>query len=221
MRDRRSTEWHRAFTDLAPMALVAHGHLEPVPAGIGDNRVVWPIKLGTSGRWERLDSLSKEVERFHPVFPYRYWFRIWTLSGEAASSLAYALSNAIADRIERPAEPFSESAPIDRLIAYYSREGRVLKTGERLRNGYEDIGASFDLPSINSDHIRKGLELGAPQTSAEAREQYYAVIRVKLEIAVHQLAGDNCIQAWDDEGFAAHVDGLVMKRAQRAAGGRP
>ena len=37
---------------------------------------------------------------------------------------------------------------------------------------------------------------------------------------MHHLAGDNCIQAWDDEGFAAHVDGLVMRRAQRAVGGR-
>lgn len=39
-------------------------------------------------------------------------------------------------------------------------------------------------------------------------------LRAKFEIGVHQLAGDHCIQAWDDEGFADHIESLTIKRAR-------
>ena len=85
-----------------------------------------------------------------------------------------------------------------------------------MRKGFVDIGPDFDLPAIDSDEMRRRLRLAEPTSHGENSAQQYKIIRSKLELAVHQLAGDHCIQAWDDEGFAAHVDGLVLRRAQRA-----
>jgi hypothetical protein len=207
-RDRRLPEWWKAFRDLTPAAVYVCGHDAPVPRSFADNRGVWPIKIGITTRWEPLDTLSKEMDRHHAVHWMGMWFRVWTLSGEDAGSLAFLVANAIA------AEPAGTQGYPDPVSQLHQEIVRWVRA-DKLRKGFVDIGSDFDLPAIDGDGIRKRLKMPAPTDQEQHRTQYYEVIRNKLELAVHQLAGDYCIQAWDDEGFAAHVDGLVMRNARR------
>jgi len=212
-RAQRSTVWWNAFKDLTPAAVYICGHNAPVPRSFADNRGVWPIKIGITTRWEPLDTLTKEMDRHHPVHWMGLWFRVWTPSGEDAGALAFQVANAIA---AEPAGTQGYQGPVSQLHQEIIRWVRA----DRLRKDFVDIGPDFDLPEIDGDEIRKRLKMPTPADQEQYRAQYYEVIRSKLELAVHHLAGDNCIQAWDDEGFAAHIDGLVMRRAQRAVGER-
>lgn len=81
-----------------------------------------------------------------------------------------------------------------------------------------DLTPEFDLPSIDTEQLRRRLGMRDPASVAEHRDQRYALVRTKCELGVHQLAGDHCIQACDDEGFAAHIDGLALRYGPRPVG---
>ena len=213
-RDRRSPEWWKVFRDLTPAAVYISGHDVPVPRSLADNRGVWPIRIGITTRWEPLETLTKEMDRHHPVHWMGMWFRVWTLSGDDAGNLACHVASAIAsyELVGTPNSP-DHVADLQKEIVRWVR-------ADKLRKGFVDIGSDFDLPTIDGEDIRRRLKMPAPADQEQHRTQYYEVIRNKLELAVHQLAGDHCIQAWDDEAFAAHIEVVAAKRAQRALGGR-
>jgi hypothetical protein len=207
-RDKRSPEWWKAFHDVSPVALTVWGHYAPVPRGFGDNHGVLPVKIGTSGRWVSIEKLGLAGDRFHAQYAYGIWFRVWALDLESANGLAYALTNVLAESIRG-----RELTHHEQMMA---REIRSLQRSEAwLRNGHIDLTPDFDIPFIDTERMRKHLELPKAETQEQAREQHYAVIQGKLEAFAHHLAGDNCIQAWDDEGFAAHVDAMIAKHARR------
>lgn len=210
-RDRRSPEWKKAFKDIGGAAMYVCGHAAPVPRSFGDNRGVWPIRIGITTRWEPLETLTGEMDRHHPVHWLGMWFRVWTLSAESASHLAYAVSNAIADT--GGANGADEMSDLHREIVRWVH-------ADKLRRGFADVGPEFDLPQISDEAMRRQLKLAPAETQEQDREQHYGIVRAKLELAVHQLAGDLCIQAWDDEGFAAHVLGVADRNAARAVGAR-
>lgn len=142
------------------------------------------------------------------------WFRVWTLSGDDAGYLASCVANAIVGHeVARSPGAQDQVADLQKEIVRWVR-------ADKLRKGFVDIGSDFDLPAIDGEDIRKRLKMKPPGDQEQHRTQYHEVIRYKLELAVHQLAGDHRIQAWDDEGFAAHVEAAVAQRAQRALGGR-
>jgi hypothetical protein len=217
-RDRRSSDWKAAFQDLAPAAVCIVGHAMPVPATFGDNRGVWPVRVVISSRWEPLSRLTKEEERRHGVHWYGYWFRVWTYPDVAANGLAYLITNAICERAPAPAG--GAQAHLQRVVAEIDRFVRFVR-GDPLRNAHVDLGPDFDMPEMDSRKI--AADMGLPEkvgSQAEYRERHYAVVRRKLEIAIHQLAVDNVIQTWDDAGFAEHVGRIAAERAERAAGRR-
>ena len=164
-RDRRSPEWRKAFSDLTPAAVYVCGHEAPVPRSFADNRGVWPVKIGITTRWEPLDTLSKEMDRHHPVHWMGMWFRTWTLSGEDAGNLAFLVANAIS---ADPAGTQGYKDPVSQLHQEIVRWVRA----DKLRKGFVDIGEGFDLPAIDGAEVRKRLNMPQPVDQEEYRAQY-------------------------------------------------
>ncbi|KAB2918506.1 MAG: hypothetical protein F9K29_08035 [Hyphomicrobiaceae bacterium] len=212
-RSRRSPEWTRTFEALQPAAVYIAGYAAPVPRGFADNRGVWPIRIGITTRW--VDSLTKEMDRHQPVHWMGVWFRVWTLSFESAGQLAFAVANSIADMLE-PGSQGGED-PLSQMHREIVRWVRA----EKLRNAFLDLGPDFDLEQINTQAVVRDLALADPQTAEENREQHFRIVRRKFELAIHHLAGDLCIQAWDGEAFDAYIDGLVRQQNARVIGQRP
>jgi hypothetical protein len=211
-RYRRPSDWRDVFSELSPVALTVWGHYAPVPRGFGDNRGALPVKIGTSGQWVTIEKLGSAGERFHPLYAYGIWYRVWTPDLESANALAYALTNILADARRKRELTHHEQLMIQEI--------RALQRGKAwLRNGHIDLTPELDLSFIDTQRMRKHLGLSVPATAAQQTEQRYLILQGKLEAFTHQLAGDLCIQAWDDEGFAAHINGILERRAQKPADG--
>lgn len=211
-RVRWSDEKKAAFKAWGLAALYVAGPKAPVPRGIGDNRLGWPLRFGTMRTWE--DPVTRAMDAASPYHWQGIWFRVWTSSPAHVRQLLTLLVDALA-----PSESLEEQQ--DTMAGEIARWVRA----ERVKKSWLDVGPDFDLPM--SDRKAEQL-LGLPPlprdaSEARARERRFLVMQHKFKSAVMALATSSAIECWDDDGVEAALERGErgrMKREVQTRGGR-
>jgi hypothetical protein len=186
-------------------ALYVAGPRAPVPRGIGDNRLGWPLRFGFTQSWG--DTITPIMDTASPYHWQGVWFRLWVPTGPHARTLLTLLVDALA-----PSESF-ESQP-----GTLEDEIRRFIMAERARHAWHDVGPDFDLPM--PDRKVEAL-LGLPPlarnaTTLQVRERRFLLIRHKFKSALVDLAARHAIETWDDDGVERALDRMERERMASA-----
>jgi hypothetical protein len=192
-------------------ALYIAGPKAPVPRGIGDNRLGWPLRFGITQSWG--DTITPILDTASPYHWQGVWFRVWAPTGPHARTLLTLLVDALA-----PSESF-ESQP-----GTLEDEIRRFIRAEPARHAWHDVGPDFDLPMPDRkvEQLLGLAPLPRTATTLEARERRFQLIRHKFKDAVIALASRHAIRTWDDDGVERSLDRMERERMASASrtGGR-
>jgi hypothetical protein len=207
---RRLTLWRR----WGLVALYVAGPKGPVPRGIGDNRLGWPLRIGLMRGRSFADNITSEMDRYSPYHWQGVWFRVWVPSEAHHGRLALY----VVDRLiqEDPAAPAGTLAGEIARWAHWAR-------GERARHSWIDVGPEPEFyPRLRDAAIEQDLGLRPLPAHADAearRERRFKVARAKLERAIHELAHEQAIETWSDAAALRQLDVWEAAEMQREVGG--
>lgn len=195
-----------AFARWGITALYVAGPKAPVPRGIGDNRLGWPLRFGTTKVWE--DNVTDVMDGASPYHWQGVWFRVWTPTRPHARQLLTLLVDALSPSEGFDSQPGSLEDEIRRFIR-----------AEPARHAWHDVGEDFDFPTPDR---KVEAQLGLtplPRTAmvSEVRERRFVVVRHKFKAAIIDLAGRHAIETWDDDAVENEVHRRARERLTRMA----
>ncbi len=208
-RTRWSTDRARMFKAWGPVALYVAGTRHPVPRGIGDNRLGWPLRIGMTSTWD--DGITKNMDAQAPYHWQGVWFRVWTPSTAHYKRLAFEVVNALLPPDEEPGDGGSIEHEIRRWVR-----------AERARHSWLDVGAEFDFP-VADRKVEQALGLAPlPRTASTdaVRERKFLIVRHKFITAIRALATSRAIETWDDVGVERALDAGERQQQLKAVEGR-
>ena len=208
-RVRWSEERRDLFDQWGPVALYVAGPKAPVPRGVGDNRLGWPLRFGITETFQ--DNITRMMDIASPYHWQGVWFRVWTPSKPHAR----ALLTAVIDRLA-PSEEF-ESAP-----GSLEQEIRRWVRAERARHSWVDVGEDFNFP-MPDVKVERALGL-APLPGNASRdgraERRFTIVRHKFLAAVRDLATSVGTESWDDDAVESTLSRMETEAAARDVGRR-
>jgi hypothetical protein len=190
-------------------ALYVAGPKAPVPRGIGDNRLGWPLRFGTMRTWE--DSITRSMDAAAPYHWQGVWFRIWTPSMPHSHQLLALLVDALVPSEDIESESGSLAHEITRWIM-------AERTAERVKNSWLDVGPDFDLPMPDRkvEQLLGLTPLARNATTLQVRERRFQLVRHKFKTAIIDLACRHAIETWDDDGVERALDSWEKDRMAKA-----
>jgi hypothetical protein len=197
------------------VALYVAGPKGPVPRGIGDNSLGWPLRIGKMQGRTFADNVTRIMDSYSPYHWQGVWFRVWAPSEAHQKRLA----GHVIDRLiqEDPAAP---AGTIEGEIARWAHWARA----ESMRHSWYDVGPEPDFyPWLRDAAIEEDLGLRPMPVHADAaarRERRFKIVRAKLERAIHELAHEQAIETWSDEAALRQLDIWEAAEAQREVGER-
>ncbi len=214
-RVRWSAQRRRLFQRWGIAALYVAGPKAPIPRGIGDNRLGWPIRIGGTGK-TFADTITRVMDSYSPYHWQGVWFRVWTPSPAHVRRLAYEVLNRLL-----PEDPEAPDGTVEAEIVRAVRWLRMVDA-EQVRHRWIDVGEAPDFdPSVKDSAVEAelGLRPLPPEAPGEAvRERRFKIVRRKLERAIRGLAEELAIETWDDAGVLAALERMEREEAKREVG---